>query len=285
MIYVSSSCSKEEEIGAVILELARDGFCNIELSGGTEYYEGYENDILDLKKKYNLNYLVHNYFPPPKEHFVLNLASLDDVVFEKSFNHLRKAIVLAKKLGASRLSFHAGYLIELKVDELGRTIARSNRGDVAQASKRFCEGFLALKNEAGNLKLYIENNVYSHSNVCKFGISNPFMLTTLSDYHALKKRIDFYLLLDVAHLYVTCQSLGLDFASQFHQMIMKTDYIHLSHNDGYHDQNSGFSFDSNILSILRKQNLENKIIVLEIYTGLSRLKESFDLISALVADS
>ncbi len=49
MIYVSSSCSKQKSIHAAVLELAEKGFRNIELSGGTEYYLGYEKDLSELK--------------------------------------------------------------------------------------------------------------------------------------------------------------------------------------------------------------------------------------------
>ncbi len=68
-----------------VQELAENGFQNIELSGGTEYYENFERDLIELKGEYNLNYRCHNYFPPPKKPFVLNLASLNDETFQMSF--------------------------------------------------------------------------------------------------------------------------------------------------------------------------------------------------------
>ena len=133
MIYVSSFCSKQKKIGSAIRELAEHGFRNIELSGGTEYYEGYEEDIFDLKEKYNLKFLVHNYFPPPKDDFVLNLASLDDAIFERSFEQLRKAIRLASLLGADKFGFHAGFYVDIRVDELGKAISAHNLWDMKQA--------------------------------------------------------------------------------------------------------------------------------------------------------
>ena len=53
---------------------------NIELSGGA--HTG------DLKKKLRLvnkfaNIQLHNYFPPPKKPFVLNLASLDEKILKE----------------------------------------------------------------------------------------------------------------------------------------------------------------------------------------------------------
>ena len=47
-------------------------------------YANFEIDLLELKDKYNLNYQCHNYFPPPQQDFVLNLASLNDDTFNKN---------------------------------------------------------------------------------------------------------------------------------------------------------------------------------------------------------
>ena len=67
MIYVSSACVRRDTIKESVEELAQSGFKSIELSGGTEYYQGYQESLLELKNKYNLNYLLHNYFPPSNQ--------------------------------------------------------------------------------------------------------------------------------------------------------------------------------------------------------------------------
>ena len=85
MIYVSSSCIKAQYIKQSVKTLAESGFDCIELSGGSEYYPQILEDLLELKEKYNLQFACHNYFPPPKNgDFVINLASLDSAVFERS---------------------------------------------------------------------------------------------------------------------------------------------------------------------------------------------------------
>ena len=282
MIYVSSSCSKQKKIGSAIRELAEYGFRNIELSGGTKYYEGYEEDIFDLKEKYNLNFLVHNYFPPPKEDFVLNIASLDDAIFERSFEHLRKAIRLASLLGADKFGFHAGFYVDIRVDELGKAISAYNLWDMKQAYEKFCKGFNSIKKESKEIEIYIENNAYSTANFNMYGLQNPFMLTSPEEYRELQQHIDFKLLLDVAHLYVSSRTLDFDFDSHLDQMIMETDYVHLSNNNGYHDQNTEFISNSKILDKIKKKHLKDKTITLEIYTGIDGLKVSFDRIAAIV---
>ena len=50
MIYVSSSCLKYSKISDCVKALADSGICNIELSGGTDYYSDILSDLLLLKK-------------------------------------------------------------------------------------------------------------------------------------------------------------------------------------------------------------------------------------------
>jgi sugar phosphate isomerase/epimerase len=129
MIYISSSCVKHKKIKNTVQELVDNGFKNIELSGGTEYYNDFEDDLLKLQKEYNLNYLCHNYFPPPKEHFVLNLASLNDNIHRKSFEHVLKSIDLSSKLGSKKLGIHAGFFIDIKTNEIGKKITKDKLYD------------------------------------------------------------------------------------------------------------------------------------------------------------
>ena len=284
MIYVSSSCSKQRRIGTAIQELADHGFRNIELTGGTKYYEGYEDDIIELKTKYDLSLLLHNYFPPPKEDFVINLASLDDKVFEKSLEHLRNAIKFADALGVSKLGFHAGFYLDIKVDEIGKAISLHRMWDRNQSYQRFCDAFNLIKNESEGIQIYIENNVYSRKNFKEYGLPNPFMLTSAFDYRDMKQDIDFKLLLDIAHLYVSAHTLGFDFGENLDQMITETDYIHLSDNDGFHDQNKGFCFKNKLLDEvrIRKACFVDKTITLEVYTGIDNLKESLKMVTEII---
>jgi len=82
--------------------------------------------LLELKDRYNLNYRCHNYFPPPKQPFVLNLASLNDETFQMSFDHLKKVIALSNRLGADKFAFHAGFFIDIKLNEIGKKLSRDN---------------------------------------------------------------------------------------------------------------------------------------------------------------
>ena len=284
MIYVSSCCSKRRKIGAAILELAEHGFQNIELSGGTRYYDKYELDLFELKDKYDLNLLLHNYFPPPKENFALNLASLNDEVYQKTLEHLKKGIDLSKKLGAPKFGFHAGLFIDINYWEFGNRIHKRELYAKDKATMRFCEGYSHLIRYAGDIEVCIENHVVSHTNANTYRDENPFMLTDYKAYLELRNLMEFKLLLDIGHLKVTSYSLGLSFDEELDKMMPVSDYIHLSDNDGFHDQNEGFCFKSKLLDevSIRKDCLVDKTITLEVYTGIDDLKESFKLITEII---
>ena len=72
---------------------------------------------MELKQKYDLVYLVHNYFPPPKEEFVLNLGSTNNEIIRKSISLCKKAIDDAVVLGAPCYSIHAGFYFDPEIPE------------------------------------------------------------------------------------------------------------------------------------------------------------------------
>ena len=192
MIYISTSCVKNTKIKDSVQELAENDFQNIELSGGTEYYENFEDDLLELKGKYNLNYRCHNYFPPPKKPFVLNLASLNDETFQMSFDHLKKVVALSNRLGADKFAFHAGFFIDIKLNEIGKKLSLDNLFDEKEAIERFCNAYSVIKKQAKNVSLFIENNVFSKTNADTYDGENPFMMTNFNEYKSLKEKIDFH---------------------------------------------------------------------------------------------
>jgi endonuclease IV len=282
MIYISTSCIKNIKIKDSVEELANNGFKNIELSGGTEYYDNFEYDLLDLKDRYNLNYRCHNYFPPPKKPFVLNLASLNDETFQMSFDHLQEVIALSNRLGSDKFAFHAGFFIDIKLSEIGKKITRNKLFDKNEAIDRFCNAYNVIKKQSKNVSLFIENNVFSKTNADSYDGENPFMMTNFNEYKSLKGKIDFNLLLDVAHLKVSAKTLGLNWKEEFENMISVSNYIHVSDNDGFHDLNNQLTKSSGLLSMLKRSDTKNKDFTLEVYDGMDAIKKSHEVLFEVV---
>jgi len=283
MIFISSSCVKNEKIADSVKELAELGYGNIELSGGTTYYNGFEEDLQRLKQAYNLNYLLHNYFPPPQEHFVLNLASLDAEVFKASVEHCLRAIALSKQLGCDKYAIHAGYFIDLKLREIGKELSKDDLFDQKEATNQFNTAFEELKDIAGNdLALYLENNVISGPNHKTYRPENPLMLTDLAAYNTMRERLDFNILLDVAHLMVSCNILDKPFEQELQVLAGKTDYIHISNNNTILDENKALNRNSSLTEMLRKIDLKNKTITLEVYESPEKIMTSFQTVQELI---
>lgn len=280
MIYISTSSVKSKSVLDSIAELNQAGFKNIELSGGSEYIENLPEKLIHLKEKLGLNYLLHNYFPPPKNHFVLNLASVNNDIFNKSLKHLINAINLSKDLDADKFGFHAGFLLDPGVEQLGQKFSKKSLVDKKTGLKIFYEGVRTLKNNAGDLKIYIENNVFSSSNHESFGV-NPFLLTSSIDYFKMREVIDFNLLLDVGHLKVSCKTLNLDFSKELELLWGSTNYVHLSDNDGLHDTNESFDKNSDLFYKFKELGIKDKTISLEIYSGLDEVRKSYEALNLL----
>ncbi|MFA6924577.1 MAG: TIM barrel protein [Bacteroidales bacterium] len=283
MIFISTSCVKQKHINESIIKLVQNGFKNIELSGGTEYYLNIVDDLIDLKKKYNINYILHNYFPPQKENFVLNLASLDEIIFEKTISALINSIKLSKLLSIGKFGLHAGFLIDISTDDIGKRITFSKLLDKDKALERFCMGWELIKKEADNVELYIENNVLSLLNYKNFNEQNPFLLTNTDEYLELKKQINFNLLLDIGHLKVSCNTLNLNFYKELNSLFSESNYIHLSDNNKTEDENKLILENSNMWNLLKKYNFAGKTVTLEINNNIENIKKNYELIENKVS--
>ncbi len=275
-IFVSTSGFKNKKISEIIEILIKNNFKNLELSGGSIYYDGVENDLIKLQKKYDLKFQLHNYFPPPENDFVLNLSSNNDNIFNQSLSHYMKAIEISKKLGSQVYALHAGYLIDPDVSELGKMINKKIFNNRSIGIERFVHGYKILKKFAGdNFDIFVENNVISNDNYRNLSSKNPFLFTDFQGYLELKEKLDFKPLLDIAHLKVSCKTLNLNFFDEFNKISKFTNYFHVSGNDGFSDSNETICNDNKVIKIFENFNFDNKVITLEIYSGIEDIKKSY----------
>lgn len=281
MIYVSSSCVKAKYIRESVLQLVEAGFKNIELSGGTQPYENMVSDLLELKEKYSLNYLLHNYFPPPAIPFVVNLAALDNETANSTLEHLKRSLIISRELKADKLGFHAGFLINIPMNEMGKEITRQKLFDSKSSMEAFCSRYNEIKFLAGKIELYLENNVLSETNYKNFDQINPFHFTDLDSYHELAERIQFKPLIDVGHLKVSCYTLKLDFATQLEVFLSMSDYIHISDNDSLRDGNEPLVKNSEMFDLISRNSLKNKTVTLEVYSGIKDIVSSYQAVEEL----
>ena len=284
MIYISSSCIKNDNIIDVLSFFKEKNFYNVELSGGTKNFPDFKDKLCEFLNKNNFNVRLHNYFPPPKEDFVVNIASLDEEISKKSINHCLKALELSKKVNSNKFSLHAGFLIDPKPKEIGvknKLVKAQKFFNKEKAISKMIKTYKLLKEKDKNIKIYLENNVLAKKNFDRFK-SNPLLLTDVKSYMELKKKFDFNLLLDLAHLKVSCRSLDLNFVEQANFLINETDYIHLSGNEGLDDTNDSILNDKEIIEVLKNNSLQNKTFTLEVYKDFPVILKDFQYLSEII---
>lgn len=193
-------------------------------------------------------FIIHNYFPPPFTPFVLNLASMNPCIAQRSIEHIEKAMRLSIELDQDTYSFHAGFLIDPIPSELGKGFAPKVLQDREESMKIFIDRVNSLAKKANDLgiNLLVENNVLELANLQTDGFSHPFLM--VSDEECVRvmretpKNVN--LLVDLAHLKVSSRTLGsnpLEFLAKTRKW---TKACHLSDNDGLCDSNEPFALDS-----------------------------------------
>ena len=276
MIYLSTGGHNSLSGYQTAKLFVENGINHIELSGG-EPDEDIIDKILTLNGCCELQ--IHNYFPPPRDPFVFNLATNNETVAEKSFKHACTAIDFASQLGCAFYSFHAGFLLDPNINELGCKIRTQNLQERLSAKALFVERVNEVSSYARQkgVKILLENNVISEANFKEFG-TNPFLMTdhfeTIEMMNATDNNVG--LLVDVAHLKVSSQSEGFCKNEYLESTADFTFAYHFSDNDGKFDSNEPVSVDSWFWPYIRK---DLNYYSLEVYNqDIVTLKKQFELV-------
>lgn len=254
MLYISSLCSKKDKIGNAVHELAELGFKNIELTGGTIFYDSIESDLIRLQKEYELDYLIHNYFPPQKKDFVINLASGKTDIKERTLSLVKEALRLTQIFGKNVYTMHSGFLSEMLPELKDNFFIKDGR--TINSKKDFYETLYFLSEEVipRGVKIGVENlGIKTKDDRFSFLCGGDDIEQFLA-YFKNNKSVG--ILLDLGHLNVASQILRFDKESMLDRFVdrysEKIFVFHLSANDGYIDSHSVISVDSWQLKYLIK---------------------------------
>jgi len=283
MVYISSSCSSENRIADSVKELVQLGFTNIELTGRTEFYKGIENDLLDFKEKHGLNYLIHNYFPPQRNDFVLNIATKNADLRKKTLNLIRKATGLTVKFNQNLYSIHPGFRHDLLPEiKEGFFIKQNNESNIMKDFYLMID-ILLKEIVPDGFRIAVENlSPKSATDQYSFLCTPEDIKQFLEYYH---NRPNVGIVLDLGHLNVA--SVYLNFNKNKTLTNLLTNYldrifeIHISENNGQTDSHKITSIDSWQIKFLYKNKkvLKDKPIVLEWHHSAARLAyERFEMI-------
>ena len=228
--------------------------------------------------------MIHNYFPPPKEPFVLNLASADATIQQRSLDLVRQAIELCVRLGAPFYSVHAGFITDPYA--FGGThflFPDSDGPDAAHyAFDRFVSSLLEVSQYARqhNVGLLIENNM------CLPDLRGKLLLQTA---HELQELLDAVqapnvgILLDFGHLNISARTLGVNRLEFIERLAPYIHAFHVHDNDGIDDTHKPPQPGSWILDVLRRPELADLPVVIESrFENERALRQHFDWLSTVL---
>ena len=243
-IYFSTGGYNNKTSKEVVKTLIDIGIQDIELSG-TCYSKDNIKDLEKFLKFSNLQ--VHNYFPPPEKPFVLNLASMDETIAKKTIDHIMHSLDVCKILKSNYYSFHAGFLCDIKVSELGKKVDRKILQDREKSLDLFVNRISKISEKAkqNNINIMIENNVLSKNNKASFE-GNPLLMCDADECEKVINSCpeNVKLLIDVAHLKVSSNSLNFNKIEFLEKCNHLAAGYHLSDNNGDSDSNDKFDNES-----------------------------------------
>ncbi|MBI4395987.1 MAG: sugar phosphate isomerase/epimerase [Elusimicrobia bacterium] len=267
-VYLSSSFQKTKAIDEVFHALSETDVRFVELSGGSEYTPDPLPRLKEAQQKDGYIFSVHNYFPPPAQSFILNIASSDDEERRRSLGFAKNSMRLAGALGLDLYTIHAGYRSRLVpkgyadyFEDISPTDAREGAVERCFASVRELCGFgRSLGIRVGVENLFPINAKKNYSIMC---VPDEWdeMFRALGDLDNLGMLFDF------GHLNVTCHYLGLDREAAIQHAFGKYGNrifeVHVSQNEGDFDSHDVFTRDSWMIPILKRLPLQDKVVTLE----------------------
>ncbi len=252
-VYISTGYYKNISPKKTLKFLLEKKINDIEFSGGLPMSVKEEKKFFDSLSGQNIK--LHNYFPPPKKKFVINLASKDKNILKKSIHHVKKSIIYSNKINSKYFSFHAGFRIDPAVKKLGKKFKKVKMAEKKVSENIFLKSVKEISSFAlkHNIKILIENNVINKKNLYTFN-GNPLLLTHPNDilkfFNKTPSNVGF--LLDVGHLKVSAKTEKFNLIQAFKKLNKIVNGYHLSDNDCIEDRNLGFSKNSWFMKFLRK---------------------------------
>lgn len=258
-VYASTACvSAERDLWETLAAYRQAGIRAVEL-GATRLDDS--SRLSDRLRELPLDLAVHNYFPPPRDPFVLNLASPDAEIRRRSLDLARAAIDLCSAVDAPFYSVHAGFAVD-PVGWSGTSFAFPDpgAGAVDAATERFSDAYAQLVaiGDAAGVAVLVENNV------CTPELHGKLLLQTADEFLDLIERVpETRLLVDTGHLNVSARTLGFDPADFVAAIGGAVGAWHLHANDGVSDSHRPARPDWWALPLLDLPELASTPVVVE----------------------
>lgn len=259
-LFVSTGCLPGiQPLNARVNTYRHHNLSRIELGSGISL----DNSLSQLADL-DCQFLVHNYFPPSDKSFVLNLASIDTKIRERSINFVHRAIELCVRLKAPFYSVHAGFTSDpVGSSETGFVFPKPVSSDTEKkAMVRFIASLetCIMYAEQVGIGILIENNV------CTPDLQGKVLLKTSEEFlmlfHALPSQ-KLGVLLDTGHLNVAARTFGFQPMKFVNEVSPFIRAFHLHDNDGTADMHRPVAPQSWVLKVLAKPVFSKMPVVIE----------------------
>lgn len=277
-IYISTLAFKGKTPEKII-EIAMERNWAIEFTSSFPYTENIQSTYL----RASIKRLAHNYFPPPQIPFVLNLASTDESIRNLSIEHCLNGLDICKKSNAPFFAAHAGFCVDPQPCQLGHRIDIRDKFNRNEHREAFISSLKTIVKKASALQVpfLIENNVIIADNITAEG-ENPLLCCESKEVEWLFDAIDsplLGLLLDTAHLKVSCNTLGIDRCEEIESIKKFVRAIHHSDNDGLKDNNQ--ALQSNYWFLPYIKEFKDLVQVIEVRNiELEEIQQQINLLTS-----
>ena len=188
------STDTRKKISNVLPLMFDEGISNIEISSFHPFEENIEEKLTRFIKKFNAEVLLHNFSPPAKEGFLLNLCDQESIFRKRAKEFIKERISLTKKLNMDYYSFNYKQGIHDYSERMERVEALDLFIDELKEIMTFAE--------EERVHIGVENHVAIHEN------TENLLLFDVEDFKYLFDKIRskfLHLHLDLGHLKITAK--------------------------------------------------------------------------------
>jgi sugar phosphate isomerase/epimerase len=200
----------------------------------------WEHGLIDVAKSVTNKKLTHNYFPPSKIEFVLNIASSDEEVRKNSIKHIKYCIDSSAEIGSDLYTFHPGFRAGSALPSNFYSKEQAYDFNFSQKISTYEKSFEQLINSLSEIVSYAKKKSIKIAIETEGSLSNPnmLMMERPEEYREVFSifKEDLFLNFNIAHS---------NFASKYHsynlqkfieEFYSKIVAVEISENDGIKDQ-------------------------------------------------
>lgn len=262
-LYVSTTFFKDgTDLRESLDSCAYNGITSVELGSN----HSFNPNPLKTIKNYSFSYLVHNYFPIPSDPFVLNIASSDESIRNKSLQHVYQAIDFCVDSGSLLYTFHPGFITDPK--GANQTSLNYDFQWDDEATKEYSIAFdhmlrgieksvLYARKRGINIAIETEGSFYKKDHLL---MQRPEEFKQFIKYFAPK---DIGINLNIGHLSLSMEVFGFSWHEFIDIISDRIVAMELSHNNGLQDQHLPLQSNGWYWDLLLDKRFESAFKILE----------------------